>query len=182
VFHQGAWRCLYKTWILKGTPLFFSAPRVPTCKGMARERRIVNMSELCVGQKKTYRIQRDAIAEFGNPDGFIRRGAYRFSDTSEIWFPNLRQTAEEFSARGYNGEELNGGEFLIEIAKDERRLERVRNAKQVKRIAFPRNGNRKPYCFAGLYKFHDFDKSTLRITWKRIATKINTGDYPICRI
>ena len=139
------------------------------------------MSELCVGQKKTYHIQRDAIAEFGNPDGFIRRGAYRFSDTSEIWFPNLRQTAKEFSARGYNGEELNDGEFLIEIAKDERCLERVRNAKQVKRIAFPRNGNRKPYCFAGLYKFQDLDKATLRITWKRIATKINTGDYPICR-
>ena len=73
------------------------------------------MSELCVGQKKTYRIQRDAISEFGNPDGFIRKGAYRFSNASEIWFPNLRQTEEEFSARGYNGEELNSCEFLIEI-------------------------------------------------------------------
>ena len=139
------------------------------------------MSELRVGQKKTYRIQKDAIAEFGNPDGFIRKGAYRFSNASEIWFPNLRQTEEEFSARGYNGEEVNGGEFLIEIARDERRLERVRNT-NVKRIAFPRSGKHKPYCFAGLYKFQDLDKATLRITWKRIATKINTGDYPICRI
>ena len=138
------------------------------------------MSELRVGQKKTYRIQRDAISEFGNPDGFIRKGAYRFSNASEIWFPNLRQTEEEFSARGYNGEEVNGGEFLIEIARDERRLERVRNT-NVKRIAFPRSGKYKPYCFAGLYKFQDLDKATLRITWKRIATKINTGDYPICR-
>jgi hypothetical protein len=26
-----------KTWILKGTPLFFSAPRVSTCKGKGAE-------------------------------------------------------------------------------------------------------------------------------------------------
>ena len=44
VFHRALGGASHKTWILKGTPLFFSAPRVLTCKGMAR-RRIVKMKD-----------------------------------------------------------------------------------------------------------------------------------------
>ena len=50
-----------------------------------------SMSKLKVGQEKTYRIQNDAMAEFGNLKGG-RRGAYTLNDKTVIWFPNLVKT------------------------------------------------------------------------------------------
>ena len=40
VFRWALGRASSKTWILKGTPLFFSAPRVPTCKGKGAEKEL----------------------------------------------------------------------------------------------------------------------------------------------
>lgn len=136
-------------------------------------------SKLQVGQEKTYRVQKDAMAEFGDLKG-TRRGAYALNDSTVIWFPTLTQSEDDIANRGYGGIEKDGGKTIIEIAADEKRLDRILKGRGSPRIAFPRHKG-EDYRFAGLYKFDRVDKPNRRVIWKRISTEIGTNDYPVVK-
>ena len=138
------------------------------------------MGRLKVGQKKTYRIQKDAMAEFGYDLKAARRGSYILNDSAAVWFPNLVQSEEDIANRGFGNIEIDPDKQIVEIASDDKLLGRILNGSCFQRIAFPR-GKGEDYHFGGLYKFDGADKANRRVTWKRIAAEINTADYPVIR-
>lgn len=135
------------------------------------------MGKLCVGQKKSYRIQRDVMAEFGYDLRFGMRGGYRLNDSTLVWFPNLTDSEEDIAVRGFGNVKKN--DCIIEIARTDRGLNGSLRTVAMNRIAFSRSDRGKPYEFEGLYKYEGVDKVNRRITWKRIAPEINTKDYPV---
>ena len=138
------------------------------------------MGKLKVGQTKSYRIQQDAMDEFGYNRKCTRRGAYRLNDNTVVWFPIMTQSKEDIDNRGYgNYKVVKGDEVsIVEVAADEKKLDRILKSIDSLRIAFPRNKG-EHYCFDGLYKYDRVDKVNRSVTWKRIATEIDTCDYPI---
>ena len=135
------------------------------------------MSKLKVGQIKTYRIQKDAMAEFEYILKFSMKGAYRLNDNVSVWFPNLTQSEEDIANRGY-GNYKGGVDYIVEVAADEKKLDRILKSIDSLRIAFPRNKGG-DYHFDGLYKYDGADKVNRSVKWKRIATEIDTADYPL---
>lgn len=138
------------------------------------------MGELKVGQKQTYRIQKDAMAEFGYDLKAARRGAYILNGSTVVWFPNFAQLEEEVTNRGFGNIEVDTGKQIVEVAANDKLLGRILNGACFQRIAFPRDKG-EDYHFGGIYKFDGVDKANRRVTWKRIATEINTADYPVIR-
>jgi len=138
------------------------------------------MRKLTVGQKKTYRVHRDAMAEFGHDLGFTMKGAHWLNDDTLVWFPNMTQSEEDIANRGYgNHREENGGEvYIVEVAADEKKLDRILKSIDSLRIAFPRDKGT-DYYFDGLYKYDGTDKAKRSVKWKRIAIEIDTTDYPV---
>lgn len=134
------------------------------------------MSKLTVGQKRSYSRHRDAMAEFGYDLWFSMSGAHWLNDSTLVWFPNLTQSKEDIARRGF-GNYINGEFYIVEVAADERRLARILRSMDARRIAFPRKKG-EDYKFGGLYKYDRTDKSKLSVFWKRIATEIDTDDYP----
>lgn len=134
------------------------------------------MGKLCVGQKKSYRIQRDVMAEFGYNLRFGMRGGYRLNDSTLVWFPNLTDSEEDIAVRGFGNVKKN--DCIIEIARTDRGLNGSLRTIAMNRIAFSRSDRGKPYEFEGLYKYEGVDKVNRRITWKCIATEVDTKDYP----
>ena len=163
-----------------GTPRFFSASLRGGPQSVEPREKEGKMGKLKVGQNKTYRIQRDAMAEFDYDLRAAMKGAYRLNDSAVVWFPNLTQSKEDVANRGFGNIEIENGKQIIEIASDDKLLGRILNGSCFQRIAFPR-GKGEDYHFGGLYKFDGADKANLRVTWKRIATEINTADYPVVR-
>ena len=133
------------------------------------------MSILKAGQSKTYRVQKDAMAEFGYELKFGMRGGYKLNENTIVWFPNLTEDEEEIAVRGFGNVEKR--EDIIEIAATEKGLNGSLNTISMHRIAFSRKGRGEPYKFEGLYKYDGVDRTNRRITWKCIATEINTKDY-----
>lgn len=136
------------------------------------------MAMLKNGQKKTYRIQKDAMAVFGYELKFTMRGSHVLNDSVAVWFPRLTDSIEDISARGFGNLKINDGEFLIEIAADDRKLNNVLNSISRNRIAFSKH-KQENYCFEGLYKYDSVDKTSRKVTWKRIAAEIDTKDYSV---
>ena len=138
------------------------------------------MGKLKVGQTKSYRIQQDAMDEFGYDRKCIMHGAYRLNDNADVWFPNMTQSEEDIANRGYGNYKVvkEGVVSIVEVAADEKKLDRVLKSIDSFRIAFPRNKG-EDYHFDGLYKYDRVDKVNRSVTWKRIATEIDTCDYPI---
>ena len=136
------------------------------------------MGKLKVGQKKTYRIQKDAMAEFDYDLKAARRGAYTLNDSTVVWFPNLTQSEDDIANRGFGNIEIDAGKQIVEVAADDKLLGRILNVTCFQRIAFPREKG-EDYRFGGLYKFAGVDKVNRRVVWKRMATEINTADYPV---
>ena len=56
-------------------------------------------------------------------------------------------------------------------------IKKMGGSEVCRRIAFPRNKGEE-YEFEGLYKYYGDDKAKLSVSWKRIATEIDTRDYP----
>lgn len=137
------------------------------------------MSKLRVGKK--YRIQKDAMSEFGYELKCARRGAYILNPSTVVWFPNLTQSREEIDNRGFGNYEESGGDKIIEIAADDIRLNRVVRSARFQRIAFAKRIGRE-YEFYGLYEFCGVDRASRRVTWKRIASEIKTADYPAANV
>lgn len=138
------------------------------------------MGKLQVGQEKTYRIQKDAMIEFDYDLKAARRGSYILNDSTVVWFPNLTQSEEDIVNRGFGNIEIEAGKKIVEVAADDKLLCRILNGTCFQRIAFPRDKG-EDYHFGGLYKFDGVDRANRRVTWKRIATEINTADYPVIR-
>lgn len=138
------------------------------------------MGKLKVGQTKSYRIQQDAMDEFGYDRKSTRRGAYRLNDNAVVWFPNMAQSEEDMANRGYGNYkvEKGGAVSIVEVAADERKLDRILKGIDSFRIAFPRNKG-EAYDFDGLYKYDGVNKDNRSVIWKRIAAEINTDDYPV---
>ena len=135
------------------------------------------MGKLNKGQKKTYRIQKDAMAEFGYELKFTMRGSHVLNDSVAVWFPRLTDSIEDIRVRGFGNLKIKDGDFLIEIAADDRKLNNVLNSISRNRIVFSKYKN-EDYCFEGLYKYDSVDKTSRKVTWKRIAAEIDTKEYP----
>lgn len=138
-----------------------------------------DMGKLKVGQTKSYRVQQDAMDELGYNRKCTRRGAYRLNDNTVVWFPIMTQSKEDIDNRRYeNYKVVKGDEVsIVEVAADEKKLDRILKSIDSLRIAFPRNKG-EHYCFDGLYKYDGKGRDKLSVTWKRIATEIDTDDYP----
>ena len=139
------------------------------------------MSILKLGQKKTYRIQKDAMAEFGYDLKFAMRGGYRLSDRDMVWFPNLSDSEnDEFDAPVGNVMK-NEGRVLIELFSTERAYDRSLKYMTLKRITFARKRGEN-YWFSGMYIYDGADKSTLRIKYRRVDTEVDTDNHKCARI
>jgi hypothetical protein len=101
------------------------------------------MGKLCVGQKKSYRIQRDVMAEFGYDLRFGMRGGYRLNDSTLVWFPNLTDSEEDIAVRGFGNVKKN--DCIIEIAATEKGLNGSLRTIAMNRIAFVRKGRGEDY-------------------------------------
>ena len=67
---------------------------------------------------------------------------------------------------------------MVKVAPDDKRLNRVINGMCFLRVAFGRKKG-EHYKFLGLYKCDDIDKPKRKVTWRRIATEIDTKGYPV---
>ena len=138
------------------------------------------MSVLRVGQKKPYRIQKDAMAEFGYDLKFTMRGAHQLNDGVIVWFPNLvKSELDEFPTE-FGNILKNDGKTLVEIAPNDKMLQKVLNGSSLLRIAFGRYRGEK-YKFLGVFKYDHVDKSRRQVAYKRIAAEIKTDDCPVSK-
>ncbi len=136
------------------------------------------MCMLNVGQAKTYRIQKDAMAEFGYDLKFAMKGAYRLNDSVIVWFPNLvKSELDEFPTEFGN---VFDGKTLVEIAPNDRKLQKVLKGSSLLRIAFARYRGEE-YKFLGVFKYDHADRARRQVVYKRIAAEIKTDDYPVSK-
>lgn len=94
---------------------------------------------LKVGQTMTYRIQKDAMAEFGHSLKCSRKGAYELNDSTDARFQNLPQSKEDIANRRFDNREIDDGGKLAEIAADEKGLSRILKGSDRHRIVFVRH-------------------------------------------
>ena len=134
------------------------------------------MRSLNVGQKKTYRIQKDAIAEFGYELKFAMKGGYRLDDQHLVWFPNLMKTVSDEFPSLYANVLKNDGRTLIEIAPDDKRLEKALCDTSTLRIAFARFRGHN-YEFKGVFKYYSVDRKRRQIIYTRISETIETDKW-----
>ena len=134
------------------------------------------MSILKVGQKKTYRIQKDAMAEFGYDLKFAMKGGYRLDDQYLVWFPNLMETEYAEFASLYGNVFKNDEKTLVEIAPDDRRLKKILSDTSTLRIVFGRFRGRN-YEFKGVFKFDGVDRKRRQTIYTRIAETIDTAKW-----
>ena len=137
-------------------------------------------SILKVVQTKTYRIQKDAMAEIGHSLKFPRKGAYELNDSTDAWFQNLPQSKEDIANRRFDNREIDDGGKLAEIAADEEGLSRILKGSDKHRIVFVRHKG-EPYQFYGLYKYNDVDHANRCVKRKRISPEIDTADVHVYR-
>lgn len=134
------------------------------------------MSTLKIGQGKTYRIQKEAMAEFGYDLQFAMKGGYRLDDQYLVWFPNLMESEDDEFPSLYGNVLKNDGKTLVEIAPDDRRLEKIMSDTSTLRIVFARFRGRN-YEFKGVFKFDGVDRKRRQTIYTLIAETIDTAKW-----
>jgi hypothetical protein len=134
------------------------------------------MGKLNVGQKKTYRIQKEAMAEFGYDLKFAMKGGYRLDDQYLVWFPNLMRTESDKFPTLFGNVLKDNGKTVVEIVSDDKRLEKILRDTSTIRIAFARFKGH-DFEFKGVFKYHSVDRKRRQIVYTRIAEKIDTDKW-----
>ena len=127
-------------------------------------------------KKKTYRIQKDAMAEFGYDLKFAMKGGYRLDDRYLVWFPNLIKTENDEFPSLFGNVLRDEGKAIVEIAPDDNRLEKVLRGTSKLRIAFARF-KRHDYEFKGVFKYDGVDRKHRQIVYRRIAETLDTDTW-----
>ena len=134
------------------------------------------MRILRVEQKKTYRIQKDAMAEFGYELKFAMKGGYRLDDRHLVWFPNLIKTENDKFPSLFGNVLRDDGKTIVEIAPDDNRLEKVLRDTSTLRIAFARFKGH-DYKFKGVFKYDGVDRKHRQIVYRRIVETLDTSTW-----
>lgn len=134
------------------------------------------MSILKVGQKKTYRIQKDAMAEFGYALKFAMKGGYRLNDQYLVWFPNLMNSETDQFQSLFGDVLKDNGKTMVEIAPDDKRLERILRDTSTLRITFARFRGH-DYEFKGVFRYDGVDRKRRQIVYTCISETIDTTKW-----
>ena len=145
------------------------------CERSAREKDKA-MSILKVGQKKTYRIQKDAMTEFGYDLKFAMKGGYWLDDQYLVWFPNLVNSETDQFQSLFGDVLKDNGKTMVEIAPDDKRLERILRDTSTLRITFARFKGY-DYEFKGVFKYDEVDMACRKVFYKRIAEALDTSKW-----
>lgn len=132
------------------------------------------MAKLVVGQQKTYRIQKDAMAEFGQSRKAFRRGFYKLDADTIIWFPKLVDGNVPQSP--FMDVMKQNGDIIEETSPNQDKFDKVKKFVRFPRITFPADP-KKPYRFEGVYEVDKIDNAKLRITYKRISKTVDTTPW-----
>ena len=134
------------------------------------------MSILKVGQKKTYRLQKDAMAEFGYALKFAMKGGYRLNDQYLVWFPNLMNSETDQFQSLFGDVLKDNGKTMVEIAPDDKRLERILRDTSTLRITFARFRGH-DYEFKGVFRYDGVDRERRQIVYTCISETIDTTKW-----
>ena len=132
------------------------------------------MAKLVVGQQKTYRIQKDAMAEFGQSRKTFRRGFYKLDPDTIIWFPKVADGNMPQSP--FMDVVKQKGNIIEETSPDKDKFDKVKKFAKFPRVTFPADPG-KPYRFEGVYKVDKIDNANMRITYKRISKTVDTANW-----
>ena len=131
------------------------------------------MSVLSVGQKRNYRIQKDAMSEFRKGHIVQRRGFYRLNADTLIWFPKLRDG--NIPQSPFGNAMLHNGD-IEETCPNDKKFKAVIKYSGYKRVTFPADP-RKPYHFEGVYEVKKVDAARLKIIYQRVSTTCDTSKF-----